>query len=89
MLGTIKIGRDILCEDVPVWVVPDATANAASWSGRFVPDEDAADRVRAAVDAGETCRLHLDDGRSGDIVLQGIAASPQITAEFTGLGALA
>jgi len=88
MLGTIKIGNRILSEDVLVSIIEHESAPGA-WSGSFAPDDNATEGVRAAVDAAEICRLQLDDGRAGDIILTEFTSIHEVTTAFTGIGPLA
>ena len=89
MLGTVKIGNQYLCEDVAIWIA-ETTSMPESWSGSFDPDPGAnlSSEIQAVIAAAQTCRLHLDDGRSGDIVLSRITEAASVSVEFIGIGPL-
>ena len=79
MLGTIKLERQIICEDVPIWIRQDETnfntANAANAANATMGgidmafiDETAASHIASAYSIQVICRLQLDDGRAGNII---------------------
>ena len=81
MLGTVKLGNQFLCEDVPVWLA-EAPLGGEFGAGGFEPDPGSTDAVQAAFEAGETCRIYLDDGRSGDIQFSKITGTLPMAVEF-------
>lgn len=85
ILGKITRGHEVASDNVSVWIDVHEHGSSKSWNGGFTLPSG------TFVELGETYRLHLRDGRQGDMFIKKISVGSHKGASvlFQGTGPLA
>lgn len=83
--GRITRGQEVAYDNVKMWIDVDERGSVKSWNGGFTLP------TGTFVELGETYRVHLRDGRQGDIAIKKISVGNHKGASvlFQGTGPLA
>ena len=83
--GQITHGQEIAYDDVKMWIDVYEYGSLKKWSGGFTLPPG------TFVELGETYRVHLRDGRAGDMLIKKITVGDHkgATVVFQGTGPLA
>jgi hypothetical protein len=80
LIGTVTAGARMFV-DIEIWIeVMSGSGFLPVWQGVF--------RADAYINLDTSCRLVLDDGRSGAFMITKVSRGPSYTTEFLGTGLL-